>query len=143
MEDRAAYLWRSCVNLGDPYFSNEPSDRYHSSIHSSLSPSGRFLLAGLIQSNMHVYNVSRRELVGRFPDSGTPTTSRFAMKTAFIDRGTAVVSGTESGSVCIWDRKSGDLLQELPHQGTPFHQIFSNTQCAHQIFQMRRLLKYV
>jgi WD40 repeat protein len=41
----------------------------------------------------------------------------YPLAVAFLHDDTAVISGTNSGEICIWDIKSGDYFQILSHKG--------------------------
>jgi WD40 repeat protein len=47
-----------------------------------------------------------------------PAEKNYPVVSAFIHHGKAVVSGTNSGNICIWDIASGDYFQILGHNGT-------------------------
>ncbi|KAI0323593.1 WD40 repeat-like protein [Cubamyces sp. BRFM 1775] len=43
--------------------------------------------------------------------------SRHGLNVSYVHRGHGLMSGTTTGSVCLWETQTGDLWQALPHDG--------------------------
>ncbi|KAI0310267.1 hypothetical protein OF83DRAFT_1178747 [Amylostereum chailletii] len=106
----------------------EPSAGDHLG-HASISQDSRFILAAMLNSTMDLHDTSRpHDRVHSFPYSRPQSRYRHPVKTAFLHNSKAVLCGSEKGDVCIWDRKSGALLQALPHNNEVVLEV-----CAQQI----------
>jgi WD40 repeat protein len=74
-----------------------------------------FLLLHNVRGSLDVLalNTSKQRTL-KFPQASS---SQYACSVAFLHGGNAVVSGTNSGDICIWNIKSGEFFQILSHKG--------------------------
>ncbi|KAH9914248.1 WD40-repeat-containing domain protein [Fomitopsis serialis] len=84
---------------------------------SALSPDCKQLMAYHLQKGLRCYAVATyfakpSRCKYEFDE---PQTSRLSLQMSFLHGGKAVVCGTTTGKVCIWDIETGELYQKLPH----------------------------
>ncbi|XP_014518302.1 uncharacterized WD repeat-containing protein C343.04c isoform X1 [Vigna radiata var. radiata] len=83
----------------------------------SLSKDSRFLLANLLNQEIHLWNIEGDpKLVGKYRSHKR---SRFIVRSCFGGlKQSFIASGSEDSQVYIWHRNSGDLVEALPgHSG--------------------------
>ncbi|KAH9914567.1 WD40-repeat-containing domain protein [Fomitopsis serialis] len=105
------------VQTRQPQWRIVPPEAYPSMGHSAISPGFRFIAVHNLRDGVHLYSMGGHEQrprrLLRFTDQPLP---RIALQTAFIHEGRAVVCGTSTGDVCIWQTGTGELFQSLSHQ---------------------------
>ena len=88
--------------------------------HSAISPDFLRVVLHSFDDGIHAYNISGgRDHLKR---CGTykldsPPRSRHALQVAFVQEGRAIVAGTTTGKVCVWQAASGEYFQQLEHDG--------------------------
>ncbi|KAH9931483.1 WD40-repeat-containing domain protein [Fomitopsis serialis] len=87
--------------------------------HSAISPDYRQIVVHNFQDGLQQYAIKGKEsphpMLKYLFD--THSDSKLALQVAFLHHGRAVISGTSTGRVCIWETASGDYFQQLPHDG--------------------------
>ncbi|KAH9920711.1 uncharacterized protein B0H18DRAFT_1121803 [Fomitopsis serialis] len=84
---------------------------------SALSPDCKQLMAYHLQKGLRRYTVTtyfakHSRCKYEFDEQQT---SRLSLQMSFLHGGKAIVCGTTTGKVCIWDVETGELYQKLPH----------------------------
>lgn len=91
--------------------------------YSTISPDFRRVVLHAFDDGLHAYNIGggldhlKHQRTYRFD---SPPRSRHALQVAFIQDGRAIVAGTTTGKVCVWQAASGEYFQQLDHGGEHF-----------------------
>ena len=96
-----------------------------SSGHSALSPDYQTIVTHNFKDGLHEYSLARG-VSGRIKPQklyrfDTPPKPKIALQVAFAHYGSALVAGTSTGNVCIWETKTGEYFQQLDHDGGRLH----------------------
>ncbi|KAG2740402.1 WD40 repeat-like protein [Suillus brevipes Sb2] len=96
--------------------------------YAALSHNARYLIVSNMNIGMNLYALGEKEPLQSFLQP-TNTGINFPLGVSFLHRGRAVICGSQTGSVKIWDTLSGEHLQTLEHKGpcAIFHQWYSDT----------------
>ncbi|KAG2140874.1 WD40-repeat-containing domain protein [Suillus cothurnatus] len=94
--------------------------------YAALSHNSRYLLVSNMNIGMNLYTLGEKEPLQSFLQP-TNTGINFPLGVSFLHRGRAVVCGSQTGSVKIWETLSGEHLQTLEHKGLrgSFHRWYS------------------
>lgn len=99
-----------------PCFSFIPS-----SGRSSLSLDGTRVLVHNLWDGLDLYAVAnlrkQKPNYRTFLLDNSNELKNYSVSVAFIHDGSALVSGANSGRVCVWEAASGDHFQQLDHNG--------------------------
>lgn len=90
---------------------------------SSLSPDHRNLLVFNLQNGLDLYNLGDNIPIQSYRSPARQETYDVPLGVAFLHNGTAVVCGSQSGNVVVWNTATGIQLQSLEHQGVPVQAI--------------------
>jgi WD40 repeat protein len=85
--------------------------------YSSISRDQRFLLVSNLRDGMDLYKIGQPGKVVSFRQAAVPE-KNYPMNTHFLHNDRAVVCGSPTGKVGIWDTLTGGYLQTLYHDGT-------------------------
>lgn len=93
-----------------------------SSGYSAVSPDYRSIVTHNFKNGLHEYSLVGSHLSERAKPQKSyrfdvPPQPRIALQIAFVHYGSALVSGTSTGNVCIWETATGDYFQQLDHDG--------------------------
>ncbi|EPS99888.1 hypothetical protein FOMPIDRAFT_46431 [Fomitopsis schrenkii] len=85
----------------------------------AVSPNDRDIVVhnfrdGLLSYHINAFNQARARRTHQF--DRTPK-SNVALQVGFLHSGSAVFCGTSTGNVCIWQKRTGEFFQQLPHDG--------------------------
>ncbi|KAG2144066.1 WD40-repeat-containing domain protein [Suillus cothurnatus] len=94
--------------------------------YAALSHNSRYLLVSNMNIGMNLYTLGKKEPLQSFLQP-TNTGINFPLGVSFLHRGRAVVCGSQTGSVKIWETLSREHLQTLEHKGLrgSFHRWYS------------------
>jgi WD40 repeat protein len=94
--------------------------------YAALSHNARYLIVSNMNIGMNLYALGEKEPLQSFLQP-TNTGINFPLGVSFLHRGRAVICGSQTGSVKIWDTLTGEHLQTLEHKGpcAIFHQWYS------------------
>ncbi|KAJ8583673.1 WD40 repeat-like protein [Rhizopogon salebrosus TDB-379] len=84
--------------------------------YAALSHNARYLIVSNMNIGMNLYALGEKEPLQSFLQP-TNTGINFPLGVSFLHRGRAVVCGSQTGSVKIWETLSGEHLQTLEHNG--------------------------
>lgn len=87
--------------------------------HSAVSPDFRSIAVHNFMDGIHLYRIGafdRLKSPRLYPFDSNPD-QRIALQVSFAHGGKALVCGSSTGNVCIWDVASGDFFQQLDHNG--------------------------
>ncbi|KAI9060079.1 WD40 repeat-like protein [Trametes sanguinea] len=104
-----AELWRIALPADTPEIGG-----------SALSPDGRNLVVYNMVSGVARYAIGpkgSRSKPRQFYKLEKPARSKLRLHTSFLHDGRAIVCGTTTGQVCIWNVKTGEHFQLLTHAG--------------------------
>ncbi|KAG1900873.1 WD40-repeat-containing domain protein, partial [Suillus fuscotomentosus] len=83
--------------------------------YAALSHNARYLLVSNMNIGMNLYTLGKKEPLQSFLQP-TNTGINFPLGVSFLHGGRAVVCGSQTGSVKIWETLSGEHLQTLEHK---------------------------
>ncbi|PCH36199.1 hypothetical protein WOLCODRAFT_168120, partial [Wolfiporia cocos MD-104 SS10] len=85
--------------------------------YSALSPDGRTIAVHNLIDGLHLYRtgVSGEQRPRRHFKFDVPPRTKHALRLAFLHQGQALVCGTTTGNVCIWETTTGEFYQQLAH----------------------------
>ncbi|OBZ66279.1 hypothetical protein A0H81_13832 [Grifola frondosa] len=84
---------------------------------SALSPDGHSIIVYNLADSLQLYSVGsfkNQEPKRSYEFDAVPRTKR-KLQVAYLHKGNAVVCGTTTGNVCIWETASGEYFQLLAH----------------------------
>lgn len=99
-----------------PVFLHALANIYATSGYAALSHNARYLLVSNMNIGMNLYTLGEKEPLQSFLQP-TNTGINFPLGVSFLHGGRAVVCGSQTGSVKIWETLSGEHLQTLEHKG--------------------------
>ena len=88
--------------------------------HSTVSQNFRFIAVHNFRDGVHLYIMRAGERMPRKHyefDRKARTNDAIALQVTFIHNDRAIVCGTATGNVSIWQVATGELFQSLPHGG--------------------------
>ncbi|OBZ65024.1 hypothetical protein A0H81_14977 [Grifola frondosa] len=92
---------------------------------SALSPDRSSIIIHNVQEGLHLYSIgylkNQSPILRNYKFEAAPR-KKYRLQVAYLHQGQAVVCGTTTGNVCIWETASGDIFQLLPHNGLPTRQ---------------------
>lgn len=80
---------------------------------SALSPDGCRLITHNLKDGLDLYQLSPQEHLHHFKYRSA--SEDYVVSTAFLHGGTAVIGGSSSGEVLIWETNSREIFQVLGH----------------------------
>lgn len=83
------------------------------------------LIAHNLKDGLDLYQLSHREHLHRFKYRSD--SEEYIVSTAFLHGGTAVIGGSSSGEVLIWEINSGEIFQVLGYGCTFGRYVFVST----------------
>ncbi|KAI0323606.1 WD40 repeat-like protein [Cubamyces sp. BRFM 1775] len=91
----------------------------HSSGGAAISPDGRNIAVYNLVDGLDIYGLvaqkrPKAKLTCKLESS---MQTRHRLQVAYIHRGRGIVCGTTDGRICIWESATGELNQQLPHDG--------------------------
>ena len=87
--------------------------------YSAISPNDRHIAVHNFQDGLLMYFIdalNRPKQRKPFHFDVSPN-AKIALQVAFVHAGDAVVCGTTTGEICIWQTRTGELFQQLSHDG--------------------------
>ncbi|KAH9924803.1 WD40-repeat-containing domain protein [Fomitopsis serialis] len=106
------------VHARHPLWRIAPPEAYPSMGHSAINQTSRFIAVHNGSDGVHLYSLGGHDQKPRrlYKFADTQPLPRIAVQVSFIHGDQAIVCGTSSGNVCIWQTKSGELFQSLGHR---------------------------
>ncbi|KAH9920994.1 WD40-repeat-containing domain protein [Amylocystis lapponica] len=96
--------------------------------HSVLGPEDASVLTYNLVDGLHLYILGAdQQKPCRLYKLDVLPRSKHAVQVAFLHQGRAVVCGTTTGRVCIWETVTGEFFQILSHDGTSCFKAASST----------------
>jgi len=105
---------RMCVSnfLLSGAFSDEAVPSGSSAIYLDFNA----IVVNTIQEGPYLFKLGSVKPVRKW-DLDAEANVQYPSQVSFLHDGQAIVSGSSTGNVCIWQMGSGDLYQILPHDG--------------------------
>ncbi|KAH9922191.1 WD40-repeat-containing domain protein [Fomitopsis serialis] len=99
--------------------------------HSAVSPDYSSIVVHNFKDGLTEYSLSDRTKARQSYRFNATPNPKIALQVAFLRYGRAIVCGTSTGNVCVWETSSGDYFQQLDHGG---HIVMAVAGCQRQGF---------
>ncbi|KIN93650.1 hypothetical protein M404DRAFT_1008795 [Pisolithus tinctorius Marx 270] len=83
---------------------------------SAICPELGILVVNTLKDGPHLYKLGSQQVIRKW-NYNTQPNMQYRLSASFLHNGQAIVSGTSTGNVCIWNTASEELYQVLPHDG--------------------------
>ncbi|KAH9840939.1 WD40-repeat-containing domain protein [Rhodofomes roseus] len=94
-----------------------PPEIYPAIGHSAINKKFRFIAVHNFKDGVHLYSLGAEQKPLRHYKFDVEPIPDVLLQVSFIHGGQAIVCGTTTGNVCIWQTTTGELYQTLAHQG--------------------------
>ena len=101
----------------------------YSSARTHLSDNARYIAVSSLGKGFDVYDVQSGAPKCSFPHG---TGEKYLLPVLFIHGGNAIIGGTTTGTVNVWDVSQSLIIQELSHEGKICHPS-SSVGCTYKV----------